>query len=138
VAWGDQPADPGLPVVPALLEELEPLLSQPWPGPPPQIVHGDLGNILYADGLPPAVIDMSPHFAPAPFADAIIVADAVAWEGAPASIAERFAATRSAGRQLLARAVVFRVVTVAHLRRDDPERVAAEMAGYRPVVDAVV
>lgn len=139
VAWGDQQPEPDLhPAVIAVLEEMAGLLTQPWSGPPAQIIHGDLGNILYAADLPPAVIDMSPHWAPAPFADAIIVADAVAWEDAPVELAGRFAAVRSAGAQLLARAVVFRVVTMANLMRDCPERVAAEIAGYRPVVDVAL
>lgn len=139
VAWGKQLAVPNLPAdVAALLDELAPLLEEPWMGPPPQIIHGDLGNILYAKNLPPAVIDMSPHFAPAPFADAIIVADAVAWEDAPVGLAVRFATTRAGGAQVLARAAVFRVVTVAQLRRSSPDRVAAEVAGYRPVVDVAL
>lgn len=139
VAWGDeQLAAPVLPEVAALFEELAPLLDQPWTGPPAQIIHGDLGgNILYADGLPPAVIDVSPHFAPAPFADAIIVADGVAWEDAPIGLAERFAATRAAGAQLLARAAVFRIATMVQLV-DDPERVGVEIAAYRPVIDVAL
>jgi uncharacterized protein (TIGR02569 family) len=139
VAWGDlAPAAHLPPTVTVLLDDLAPLWTQPWTGPPPQIIHGDLGNILYADDLPPAVIDMSPHFAPAPFADAILVADAVAWEAAPVDLAERFAAARAAGPQLLARAVVFRVIAMAHLRPDSPEAVAAEIAGYRPVSDVAL
>ena len=139
VAWREQEPAADLPgAVTALLDELSPLWTQPWTGPAAQIIHGDMGNILYADDLPPAVIDMSPHFAPAPFADAILVADAVAWEDAPVDLATRFAATRPAGAQLLARAVVFRVVTIAHLCPDSAERVAAEIAGYRPVADVAL
>ena len=40
----------------------------------PQLVHGDLsGNVLFAEGLPPAVIDLSPYWRPAEYADAIVV-----------------------------------------------------------------
>lgn len=139
VAWNEQQAARDLqPDVVSLLDELAPLLNQSWTGPSAQIIHGDLGNILYAEGLAPAVIDMSPHFAPAPFADAIIVADALAWESAPRDLAVHFARTRTAGPQLLARAVVYRVVTVAHLRRSKPEWVAAEVAAYRPVADVAM
>ncbi|HVX47450.1 MAG TPA: hypothetical protein VHC49_26410 [Mycobacteriales bacterium] len=135
VAWGDQEAPRRPDVVDALLDELSPLLNQDWNDPPPQIIHGDLGgNIVYADGQPPAVIDFSPHRAPAPFADAIIVADGTAWENAPTDLAASFAATRSDGAQLLARAVVYRVITVAQLV-DDPGRIAAEIAAYRPVAE---
>ncbi|MET9021433.1 hypothetical protein ABZV93_15730 [Actinopolymorpha sp. NPDC004070] len=138
VAWGELPAPSHSRDVNALLTELSALLEQPWQGPPHQLIHGDLeGNIVYADGLPPAVIDFSPHRAPAPFADAIIVADATAWKGAPAELAADFAATRTAGPQLLARAAVYRVITMVELSAD-PEAVASEIAGYRPVVDAAI
>jgi len=37
---------------------------------PPQVVHGDLcGNVLFAPGLPPAVLDFSPFFRPAEYAE---------------------------------------------------------------------
>lgn len=138
VAWGELAAPSHNPDVNALLAELSPLLKQPWRGSRPQIIHGDLGgNILYANGLPPAIIDVSPHHAPAPFADAIIVADGAAWENAPAELAARFATTRPAGPQLLARAAVFRVITMVELV-DDPKYVDTEIAAYRTVVDVAM
>ena len=127
VAWGE-PAPPGVDIALPVCE--------PWTGAAPQLIHGDLaGNILFADNLPPAVIDMSPHWAPAPFADAVMVADAVAWSGASVHLAQWFADTVPGGRELLARAVIFRVVTIALLCPDDPARIAAEEAGYAPVSD---
>ena len=48
-----------------------------------QLVHGDLtGNILFDDALAPAVIDVSLYWRPPAFASAIVVADALVWEGA--------------------------------------------------------
>jgi uncharacterized protein (TIGR02569 family) len=45
-----------------------------------QLVHGDLsGNVLLRDGLAPAVIDVSPYWRPATYADAIVVVDALLW-----------------------------------------------------------
>ncbi len=50
----------------------------------PQVIHGDFtANVLFADGLPPAVIDFSPYWRPWPFAAGIIAADALAWAGMP-------------------------------------------------------
>jgi len=44
---------------------------------PNQLIHGDFsGNVLFADGLPPAVIDFSPYWRPAAFAQAVILIDA--------------------------------------------------------------
>jgi hypothetical protein len=73
VAWGEQE----YPAVADLLEQLPPADH------PPQLVHGDLtGNVLFHDELPPAIIDFAPYYRPAEFASAIVVADAVCWEGA--------------------------------------------------------
>lgn len=139
IAWGEQHAEADLPrEVMDLLKEVAPLLVQPWTGPPPQIINHDLAlNILYADGLPPAVIDVSPQIAPAPFADAILVASLVAWADAPVRFASRFAATQELGAQLLARAVAFRMAIMAQLVQDT-ERIGSAIAAYRPVVDVAI
>ena len=102
VAWGEQDAD--------LPEPLQPLLARLRPVDlPNQFIHGDLGgNVLFHDSLPPAVIDVSPFWRPATYADAIVVADAVAWAGAGDDLVERL--LKDQGDQLLLRAVLFRVV----------------------------
>ncbi len=47
---------------------------------PAQVIHGDLsGNVLFGAGLIPAVIDFSPYWRPAAFADAIILMDGMLW-----------------------------------------------------------
>jgi uncharacterized protein (TIGR02569 family) len=103
VAWGE--ADAPLPA------EAERLLSRRRPVQlPAQMIHADLGgNVLFHDTLPPAVIDVSPYWRPAAYADAIVVADAVAWSGAGDEVVERL--LRAQGDQLLLRAVLFRVAT---------------------------
>ncbi|CAN5640810.1 hypothetical protein BH23CHL6_BH23CHL6_08590 [soil metagenome] len=56
---------------------------------PAQLIHGDLtGNVLFAPDLPPAIIDFSVYWRPRPFASAIVVADAIVWEGADRSVLE--------------------------------------------------
>lgn len=43
-----------------------------------QLVHGDLtGNVLFCDGRPPLVLDLSLYWRPAGYASAIVVADAL-------------------------------------------------------------
>jgi uncharacterized protein (TIGR02569 family) len=80
---------------------------------PSQLIHGDLGgNVLFHGSLPPAVIDVSPYWRPAGYAAAIVVADAVAWEGAGDDVVERL--LRRQGDQLLLRAVLFRIATEPH------------------------
>lgn len=78
-----------------------------------QLVHGDLhGNVLSHPSLPPAVIDVSPYWRPAAYADAIILVDHAIdvqrhEELAPALLGPQ-------GRQLLIRAVLFRTLSEPH------------------------
>jgi uncharacterized protein (TIGR02569 family) len=101
VAWGERSVE--------LPHRVRPLVARRRPVELPcQLIHGDLGgNVLFHDLLPPAVIDVSPYWRPAGYADAIVVADAVAWEGAGDELVERL--LRRQGDQLLLRAVLFRV-----------------------------
>ena len=64
-----------------------------------------------APGLPPAVLDFSPFFRPAEYAEAILVADAIIWEGAPADLVS--ALRRDTAAQMLVRASLFRLYTAA-------------------------
>jgi hypothetical protein len=89
-----------------------------------QLVHGDLGgNVLFAEDQPPAVIDFSPYWRPAGYASAIVVADAVAWYGARPSL------LATVDRQLLIRAVLFRLLCAADLE--------AARREFRPALQAL-
>jgi uncharacterized protein (TIGR02569 family) len=102
---------------------------------PSQLIHGDLGgNVLYHDVLPPAVIDFSPYWRPAAFAAAIVVADALVWEGADRSI---LAAVRHIGDfgQYLLRALIYRAVTESILGKPNPGTAGSYHDHYAPAVD---
>jgi uncharacterized protein (TIGR02569 family) len=103
---------------------------------PAQPVHGDLlGNVLFADGLAPAVIDWPVYFRPPGWALAVAVIDALVWHGAPAAAADR--ASGPHGNQLLLRALIYRIATNEGRRRHG--LTGSEPAGpYRPVADLVV
>jgi len=89
------------------------------------VIHADLANnVVFHPDLRPGVIDVSPFFRPAAYADAIVVADAIAWSGGPEELAERF--LRRHGPQLLLRAILFRVA-VDH----------DELVNYQRVVDLI-
>jgi len=76
-----------------------------------QLVHGDLtGNVLFDDDLPPLVIDVSPYWRPPAFASAIVVADALAFEGANSHIVEPLLDDPDFAQYLL-RALIYRIVT---------------------------
>jgi len=83
---------------------------------------GDLtGNVLFSDGLPPAVIDFSPYWRPIAFASAVVVADALVWEGADENLVEAVAHIERFD-QFLLRALIYRAVTDRLFRQDQPIR----------------
>jgi uncharacterized protein (TIGR02569 family) len=116
-AWDGTP--PGaLPPVARLAERLR-RLTTPSGRPasdPPQLVHGDLsGNVLFAAGLAPAVIDVSPYWRPAAYAEAVAVADGLLWWGEGAGLLT--VAGRAGDPALVARGVLFRLPELdEHLR----------------------
>lgn len=106
IAWGEVPADcaPDIRAVIARLQaRLRPVDLRS------QLIHGDFTeNVLFVDGRPPAVIDVSPYWRPAAYAEAIVVVDALDWYGADTSILDLVAATPEID-QLMARAEIFRL-----------------------------
>ncbi len=113
VAWGER--DPGPLLGPAagpLAAQVGQLLAVLRPvDRPAQLVHADLGgNVLFADGLPPAVIDFSPLERPAGLPLAVAAVDALMWHGARPELLRHLAGEPELD-QLLARALVYRLVT---------------------------
>jgi hypothetical protein len=96
VAWGAE-----------RFEGLDDLLAALRPVTEPNtLIHGDLtGNVLFAEGLSPAIIDFTPYWHPRPFASAVVVADALVWEGAPPELGD------AVDPQYLLRALIYRGVT---------------------------
>lgn len=108
VAWGEH--DPAAFVARSthlelLVEHLRPIAAVN------QVIHGDLtGNVLFHGQLSPAIIDIVPYWRPCGFAAAIVVADALVWEGADDALVDELAHRDHFG-QLLLRALVYRLVT---------------------------
>ncbi len=101
-----------------------------------QLVHGDLtGNVLFAPGLPPAVIDFSPYWRPPAFAEAIVIGDAVLWHGAGRELLVRAGLATGA----VARALVYRLVTTSErVRRAGQAPTDGEVADYERAAGLVV
>ncbi|HEY8701648.1 MAG TPA: hypothetical protein VIM08_11935 [Arthrobacter sp.] len=127
IAWGEAtlPADELLQLLTA---EYRPVDA------PPQVIHGDLlGNVLFAEGRPPAVIDWAPYWRPPGFGAAIAVVDAACWHGYPLdALADHHGIPQ--WRQLLLRALVFRMVTLHFLGYWDDSKADRHV----PVAAAIV
>lgn len=90
---------------------------------PSQLIHGDLTeNVLFADPLPPAVIDLAPYWRPAGFASAIVVGDALLWLDPQPDVAAIATRVEALG-QLLVRALIYRLVTDAVVRTEEAPKV---------------
>lgn len=127
IAWEEEapPADP-------LLEKLG--RHYRAVAEPNQVIHGDLlGNVLFARGRPPAIIDWAPYWRPPGYGAAVAAVDAVCWHGLPTA-ALRDDQGIPEWRQMLLRALVFRMATL-HVRGDWRSE---DEARHAPVVDAVI
>ncbi len=131
IAWGEDPPDV-LPRLQPLIERLQSLLTPV--DLPNQVIHGDFtGNVLFATGLPPAVIDISPYWRPAEYAQAIVVTDALDWHGADTTILELVGDIPYID-QLLVRAEIFRLAILDGLARDGAD-VLDSISGHLATVD---
>jgi uncharacterized protein (TIGR02569 family) len=131
VAWGEIPASdfPEVRHLQQLTATIRPLSA------PGQLVHGDLsGNVLFHDRLPPAIIDFTPYWRPAAYATAIVVADALVWEGADSQILSTVGPVDDFG-QYLVRALIFREVTDWICNHDQPPQAQESNARWAPAVD---
>ncbi|MYX11891.1 phosphotransferase [Streptomyces sp. SID8374] len=112
VAWGEEEVD----VVAELAEPFARLLSLRRPvEAAEQIVHGDLtGNVLFAPGQDPVIIDFSPYWRPPLYAEAVVIGDGLLWyDPAPALTTGGGGDPR--WRQMLIRALIFRLVALSGL-----------------------
>jgi uncharacterized protein (TIGR02569 family) len=108
-AWEEIPVDRYL----GGIEGMDRLAAarRPLAGVRTQLIHGDLSeNVLFATGLAPAVIDLSPYWRPTGFASAIVLADALLWRDAGPEIIRAVPNTDPVG-QMLVRALIYRLVT---------------------------
>jgi uncharacterized protein (TIGR02569 family) len=138
IAWGDIKVDLPRPVaeMTARLRELARPVKAGG-----QVVHGDLaGNLLFVDGLPPAVIDFSPYWRPAGYATAMIIVDAVLWYGEGVGLASHAGHVAELD-QLLLRGLLFRLTldgllmqSSARLVRWEPSQIDWDLDHAAPLV----
>jgi uncharacterized protein (TIGR02569 family) len=139
VAWDER--DPGPLLGPAagqLAGQVRLLLAALRPVHlPDQLLHADLtGNVLFADGLPPAIIDFSPLERPAGLPLAVVAVDALMWQGARPEVLDQLASEPELD-QLLGHALVYRLITDIVRHAGTAGIQAAGRAG-QPVTDLIL
>jgi len=105
---------------------------------PEQVIHADLTQNVLIDGDDvPAIIDFSPYFRPTGYATAVIVVDAIVWLGAPLSLLNEIEPAESQ-IELLARALIFRLVASALHPMTDEAGLHREAFAPEPLVEHVI
>ncbi|MFD8685948.1 TIGR02569 family protein [Streptomyces sp. NPDC059651] len=130
VAWGETTTK-----VPAQAEQLvtrlqafrEPVEARA------QLIHGDLtGNVLFAPGHAPAIIDFSPYWRPVAYADAIVVVDGLLYHQVGTRLVDS-AVPGTEGAQMLLRALIFRLVALGVLVGHDGALAEEELLRFTRV-----
>jgi uncharacterized protein (TIGR02569 family) len=107
---------------------------------PSQVIHGDLtGNVLFAPGAAPAVIDFVPYFRPVQFALAVVVADAIAWHHASYELVRLLPAAGDP-HSMLARAAIYRLVAADHAaeqRMSNGSYLSDNVTAHRRILRAI-
>ncbi|MBP6921365.1 hypothetical protein KBB89_02355 [Candidatus Gracilibacteria bacterium] len=103
---------------------------------PNQIIHGDLcGNILFHETLTPVVIDFSLDYRPREYAEAILIADSIAWENGGE---EAYSLLPPDSEQILLRACLFRLITKALLKPQDTQNFRERSGGYITILKKIL
>lgn len=136
IAWSEL----ALPLVPEIRAVVEQLGAKSRPSQQPsQLIHGDFaGNILFAEGCEPAVIDLSPYWRPATYAVALTIVDAVLWYGGSMDLINEVRHFEDA-QQMVTRALMFRLAVDGLFAVDDPgafwsAAVARDLARAQPLL----
>jgi uncharacterized protein (TIGR02569 family) len=142
VAWGERDPGPLLSEVSGQLAgQVRALLAVLRPVDlPHQLIHADLaGNVLFAEGMPPAVIDFSPLVRPAGLPLAIAAVDALQWQRARPEVLDQLDQLTDEPEfdQLLARALIYRQITEIVRRADASDIDTAARTG-QPVADLLL
>ncbi|CAM5266475.1 hypothetical protein STENM327S_07743 [Streptomyces tendae] len=103
-----------------------------------QLIHGDLtGNVLFAAGEVPVVIDFSPYWRPPVFAEAIVVVDGLLWFDLPSGLLTA-GSDHPDWQQMLIRALIFRLVAQSEHVGPSGRAQPGERERYSRATDAVV
>lgn len=100
-----------------------------------QLIHSDLaGNILFNETMP-VIIDFSPEFRPAIYAEVLTITDSIAWHNEnPESLWQTKHPVETV-IQLALRAVVFRLTVNVFFKPQNSELFKTELKNFLPVLN---
>lgn len=105
---------------------------------PNQLIHSDLaGNILF-DRFNPVVIDFSPDFRPAAYAEILLITDSIAWHQQPLESLFITGYSEELVIQLALRAIVFRLAVIVILHPLSHEALLTELKNFQPILNILI
>lgn len=132
IAWQELPIkadEKSMPVLEKLVNLLRPIQVTN------QLIHGDFtGNILFREGQLPAVIDFVAYWRPEDYAIAIMIADAIVWEGADESIFDLVSDIPEIV-QLVIRAEIGRIMQLDGLLKEEGIDKLGEADDHKKLID---
>lgn len=127
-AWAEAPFE----VLPELRDVVVRLRALLKPLGPAQLIHGDLTtNVLTAPGQTPSIIDFSPYWRPPPYAEGIVIADALCWHAAAPDSLDQLDVPVTA----VARGLLFRILTTGTDHRRPLAHRLQESRRYQSVLE---
>jgi uncharacterized protein (TIGR02569 family) len=138
IAWGESP----IPDIQLTNEPLRRIFSHLKNNElPNQLIHGDwgTGNLLFSKKLGPAIIDFSPYWRPANFAIAVMIIDALIYEGADKSIIDLYKETPEY-KQFLLRALARRICEyIGHQNHpENTEDRSSDIIKHLNIIDTIL
>jgi uncharacterized protein (TIGR02569 family) len=105
---------------------------------PVQLIHSDLaGNILF-NKFNPVVIDFSPDFRPAAYAEILLITDSIAWYEQPLESLFITDYSEEMLIQLALRAVVFRLAVIIILHPGNHDALLGELKNFQPILNILL
>lgn len=99
-----------------------------------QFIHSDLaGNILF-QYFRPVIIDISPEFRPIEYAHTLLITDSIAWHGASIKSLKLLKYEESLKRQLILRAVMFRLCVPLCFNKENIKGFIREYEDFKSIL----
>lgn len=100
-----------------------------------QLIHSDLAGNILLNGTNPIIIDFSPEFRPAAYAEILLITDSIAWHQEPIEILWKTEYAEELVIQLTLRAIVFRLAVMIIIQPDNHDAMLKELKNFQPILN---